>query len=61
MDSFSNCHLIKAYFDCYKPRTTKLYVRFIRFSRVLTWVSDKQWQFRINDIRRLIQLNQKLS
>ena len=61
VDSFSNCHLIKAYFDCYKPRTTKLYVRFIRFSRVLTWVSDKQWQFRINDIRRLIQLNQKLS
>jgi hypothetical protein len=83
VDSFSNCSLIKAYFDCYKPRTTKLYVRFIRFSRILTWVSDKpsvqtvrsahlqaqagksllkpKWQFRINDIRRLIQLNKKLS
>ncbi len=61
VDSFSNGRLIKAYFDRYKPRTTKLYVRFIRFSRVLTWAIEHKWESCIDDIRHLIQLNQRLS
>ncbi len=59
--SVSQCHLIKAYFERFNPRTTKLYVRFIRFSRVYTWVIEHKWQSRINDIRHIIQLNQRLS
>lgn len=60
-DSFTHLCKVKAYFDNYKPRTTKLIVRFIRFSRVLNWVNKKEWQSRINEIKHLIVLNKRLN
>ena len=60
IDSFDKCTLIKEYFDVYRPQTTKLFVRFIRFSRVLNWANKGEWQSRIKEITHLIDLNKRL-
>jgi hypothetical protein len=60
VDSFKNLDHIKIYFDKYKPLTTKIFVRLIRFNRVLNWVNKKEWQSRMDEIKHLIKLNKKL-
>ena len=60
VDSFTNCHVVSAYFHKYNPQTTKLFVRFIRFNRVLNWVDKGEWQSRIKEIKHLIELNKRL-
>jgi hypothetical protein len=61
VDSFKNCYKIQQYFSIYPPKTTKIFVRYIRFTRVLKWVKNNEWSSRIDEIKHLIQLNKKLS
>lgn len=61
-DSNTNCSTMVEYYDKYTPRTTKLFVRYIRMKRVLGWIAaDGGWRTHLNAIRRLIELNQRLS
>jgi len=60
VDTFNKCLLLHAYFDQYNPKTTKLFVRFIRFSRVLNWAVNDQTNNRIADIQHIITLNKRL-
>lgn len=61
VDSIQDCRKVQAYFMEHKPKTTKLYVRFIRFNRVLKWAENRDWQTRISNIRHLIDLNRRLN
>jgi hypothetical protein len=51
---------IVAYYDQFNPRTTKLFVRYIRLRRVLGWIARDGWRNRVDDIRHLIHLNKRL-
>jgi hypothetical protein len=51
---------IVAYYDQFNPRTTKLFVRYIRLRRVLGWIAKDGWRNRVDDIRHLIHLNKRL-
>lgn len=61
-DSNTVCKQMVDYYDKYKPRTTKLYMRYIRMKRVLGWINSKGgWRAHLDAIKHLFDLNQRLS
>ena len=61
VDAFNKLGLIFTYFDCYQPKTTKLFVRYIRCKRVFNYYMNNTWRTKLKEIRHLIVLNKKLN
>lgn len=61
VDTFNKAEPLIDYFRTFPPLTTTLMVRFIRYKRVYDWHQNKEWTFKIPEIRHLIYLNKRLT
>ena len=61
VDTFNKLVTIFTYFDKYQPKTTKLFVRYIRCKRVFNYYMNDTWKTKLIEIRHLILLNKKLN